>query len=299
MKKRLIIYGIAIAGIVSFLWIFHPGGSMVKSNAPSEADGLKKSEQLQASLTPASSNSPVNFIAADGNHDWNERYLQVSELSSELSAAERRQLYDFLRTHDRGELVYATKNDILNVLRKQNTPPPELTDVLLELYRDKEQAEVVRMYALQHMRPWYRMQGQRDPRIREAFYEALDETDSGIAGTALLAIRYLSRDQSGFDVETIGAKALEMAENPAVNVLNRISAIQVATTAAGKTGDGDKYRRLAETEQHTMIRVAAIAAIGQSGDQSQRDYLASIAERNQEPFRTAALNAIHKLDGRK
>lgn len=293
MKNNKLTIGIAVGVLIALgVWFLSSG----KYNNPDELQNTAKKKQ---NIRNGQMNNQGIVVITGSGNDYTsaERYERVAELSDHLTDIERRALYDFLKGHDSGPFMNAAKNDIMNVLRNQQQPPSELTDVLLALYHDKSQSEVIRIYAIQHLRPWYRQQGQKDPRIREAFFEALDETDSGVAGTALLAMRYLSRDQDGFDAAEIGVKAIEMAENPAANVLNRVSAIQVASTLSGKTGDGTKFRVLADNETHTMIKVAAIAAIGQSGDQSQREYLTAIADQNKEPFRTAAISALKKLSG--
>ena len=111
----------------------------------------------------------------------------------------------------------------------------------------------------------------------------------------MLALRYLAKDQEGFDASEIGGRALAMAEDPAVNLLNRVSAIQVASTVAGRTGDGARYRKFAEAGNAMPMRLAAIAALGQSGDQSQRPFLEDILSTGKEPLAAAARHAIKKL----
>jgi len=220
----------------------------------------------------------------------------VNSLPNNLSSTERQALYDFLRHGPNDSYHYAVKNDIINVLRNQAEPPPELTDILLELYQDKNQDKVVRIYALQHMRPWYRMQSQKDPRIKEAFFSALDEPDTEFAGTALLAMRYLSKDQEGFDAQEIAGKAWKLAENADANLLSRISAIQVASTLTGKTGDGSRYVQYATSGNAMPIRLASIAAIGVSGDRTQLEFLSQIAANEPEPLNSAAKNAMKKIE---
>ena len=218
----------------------------------------------------------------------------VARLPRDLARDEVDILYDILRHGDGDIYSNPVKNDIMNKLRNQDDPPADLTDLLLELYRDKTHDRVVRLYALQHLRPWYRIQNHKDPRIREAFFEALCESDTEIVGVALLALRYLAKDQDGFEKDEIVKAALEIAQDPAENQLTRISAIQVAADLQEGGGDATVYREFAEEGNPLMMRMSAIAALGQSGDRTHAEFLANVAA-SEGPLQKPAQVALKKL----
>ena len=219
----------------------------------------------------------------------------VHRLPKDLNRIEREALYEYLRSAEVSPYTHWVKNDIMNALRNQAEPPPELTDVLLELFYDRDQDIVVRVYALQHLRPWYRMQNQRDPRIIMAFFDALKEVDSEVAGAALLALRYLSKDLAGINTSEIAQEAVKLMQNPDANILNRVSAMQVASMLNGKNGDASPYLDYAAPGNGVTVRAAAIAAIGASGDYSAQGVLVDYQEEGG-PVAVAAAAALKKMN---
>ncbi|MGE4301852.1 MAG: hypothetical protein AB7F40_09660 [Victivallaceae bacterium] len=288
MRKTAIIVA-AVAAVFCGIILLRPAGQPAVPH-PAATGGNS------GSVTTVKTGESVAVTIVANDIDAVKRYRMVNELSDKLSQAEIDALYAYLQNHDSGSYIYGTKNDIINRLRAQQQPPPELTDVLLGIYRDENQDIVTRMYALQHLRPWYREQGQKDLRIKEALDEALSRPETELAGVALLAERYLSRDQEGFDRTEIAGTAMEIVNNPSANQLTRISAIQVVATLNGKTGDGTAYRQLSADGNPMMVRMAAIAALGQSGDQAQREYLEHLATTTQPPLSVAANEALKKLN---
>ena len=181
----------------------------------------------------------------------------------------------------------------MNKLRNQKTLPPELTGVLLELYSDRKQNITVRIYALQHLRPQYELT--RDAAIRQAFYDALNETDNEIAGGALLALRYLCTEYPNeFDTAVISRRAAEIAQDGNVNNLTRLSAVQVAAML-GNAEIEPAIRSLAENASTPLtLRLSAIAGLGQLKRPESRPTLELLAQ-NKGPEGKAARMALIKF----
>jgi hypothetical protein len=224
---------------------------------------------------------------------FRDRLNAVHSLSRSISERDRAALYYYLLHGKNNKHAYVLKNDILNALRDQKIPPAELTDVMLDIFYDKNQDIVVRSYVLQHMRPWYLDERQKDKAIVQAFYDGLEETDTEIAGVALLALRYLSDKAPEFDKQVIAGKAVEIAENENTYILTRISAVGVC----GKMGNSETLptiRKLSSEGNPVTLRVAAISSLGEIGDSSDLDTLEKLAK-GKRPYSTAAVAAIKKL----
>jgi len=215
---------------------------------------------------------------------------------NEIMRSDRQQIYEYLKHGPNDKQHYAIKNKIMNLLRSQETPQNELTGVLLELLQNKEQDMVVRIYALQHLGLWYKDGGGRgDSRIADALHSAIQDTDSELAGAALLTMRYLAENDVAFDAAELKTEALAIVNSPTANQLSRVSAIQVAASLSEKTGDATPYLQYAESGNDMLMRMAALAAIGKSGDQSQRELLENIIGQEKPPITTAAKSALRNL----
>ncbi|WP_176013988.1 hypothetical protein [Victivallis sp. Marseille-Q1083] len=261
-----------------------PGVAAETAITPALLAGRAGSAEVRQVLTP------------EGEWQPYERLNTLHDLPDDLSADDCRLLMAYLSAGPNDNFEYALKNDIMNVLRNQAHLPPELTGTLLALYRDKAENIVVRVYALQHLRPQY--EKTKDPAIREAFYEALDESDTEIAGGALLALRYLATEYpTEFDRERVTSKALELAEQPETFLLTRISAVQVASSLEAP-GLGVRLQELVKNETTPlMLRIASIAGLGELGETAALPDLEELS-RKDSPAAQAALAAVRKLKGK-
>ena len=181
----------------------------------------------------------------------------------------------------------------MNRLRAQKEAAPELSEMLIDIARDRKQDVVVRAYAVQHMRPWYEVT--RDPALKQAFLDLLEERDSEISGGALLALRRLSEQYpQEFDAAWIGSRAAGLAGDSGAHVLSRVSALQVATLLrAPETADAAR-RIVVEGSGHTALRLAALAALGELGSWSDLPLLREL-DGGRPPLSGAARTAAAKL----
>jgi hypothetical protein len=245
---------------------------------------------------PISTSDKVTKIMNKANGlKFRERLSLVNSLPRNLSSEDKQALYYYLKYEKSNRDTHCMKNDMLNILRDQKTPPAELTDVMLDLFYDKSQDIVVRSYALQHMRPWYMDEKMQDPAVKQAFYDGLEETENEIAGVALLALKYLSEHDENFDKNYISSKASEIASNEGTYILTRISAVGVC----GKMDSTEALPTIRDLSNNASnpvnLRISAIASLGEIGDQSDMATLESIASSGKRPFSTAARTALNKL----
>ena len=267
---------------------------------------------VAASSSPDWANLPaaVRLICGqDGNKDYAARIAAAHQFGTDLAPAEIQALYWFLhqKCASQGDLspesFAALKNDILQALVKQVPLPPDLGREIVEMYRDRVTDLIWRDYCVQHLAIYYERRWQDPSRevaipppaegsppvargllvrfpgdpdrdeILNAFDEALQEKDNGIAGTALLGLYRLS---SGKYVETgataLGGKALAMALDEGCAVQTRVTAVAIC----GLTGRSEVLpvaRILAQTADSLSLRLSSIATIGALGAAQDRELL--------------------------
>ena len=297
MKKPHQIVGaacLATVAVAALAWYFLKTEKAEKTSAFSGSPGDKSAVRRAASV-PAipAERDDVRRIVNPGTASTAERLRQVHALPDDLSAADREAVARYLKYGENSDIELVIKNDLMNKLRNQKTLPPELTGMLLDLYSDRKQNITVRIYALQHLRPQYELT--RDAAIRQAFYDALNETDNEIAGGALLALRYLCTEYPNeFDTAVISRRAAEIAQDGNVNNLTRLSAVQVAAML-GNAEIEPAIRSLAENASTPLtLRLSAIAGLGQLKRPESRPTLEQLA-RNKGPEGKAARMALIKF----
>jgi len=265
-----------------------------KKTRVSHVSGSKTQKLDVLYLPPEMAPASLRKILGVEKVSFRERLNLVDRLSHKLSDAEKRALYYYLKNGENNDDTKVLKNDMINALRAQEPPPPELTDVLLDIFHDKNQDIVMRSYALQHLRPWYEMEKMYSQAIVDAFHEGAEEHSTEISGVALLAMNYLAEKKvSGFDVQTVSTQAVNLAEDESASVLSRISAVSICGRL-NSTEALPVVRTLAESSDSVTLRVSAIAALGSLGGTDDLKLLQKLAQ-GPKPFAAAAQAAIQKL----
>ena len=316
MKKKIIILAISIPALVGVCALLWQGLGSSDDAYIRELEENKKAakpvrkKKRQRVLTPAMIRTDKlkvfyvkpNFTSAkvkkimDKTNDlkFRERLRLVNSLPRNLSEDDRKALYYYLKYEKNNTNTHCMKNDMLNILRNQTPPPPELTDVMLDLFYDKSEDIVIRSYALQHMRPWYMDERMQDPAIRQAFYDGLEEKENEIAGVALLALNYMAEQDTNFDKNVISQKAAEMAADENTYVLTRISAVSISGRMKNPEAL-ETIRNLTNTPQPMALKLSAIASLGEIGEHKDIMTLQKISSTGKRPFSTAARAALKKL----
>lgn len=297
MRRKVAIAGLICLAVAIAAWLAWHGLSSTKESAASLSTGSDEHSHAthQPEGTPyaiSAESNDVRLIVNPGITSSAERLQKVHALPDNLSATDREAITSFLKYGSNSDIELVIKNDLMNKLRNQKELPPELTKVLLELYSDRGQNITVRIYALQHLRPQYELT--RDETIRQAFYDALNETDNEIAGGALLALRYLCTEYPNeFDTTLISRRAAEIALDDNVNNLTRLSAIQVATMLNNVEIE-PAIRALAENTSISLpLRLSAIAGLGHLKCPESRPVLEKLAY-GKGPEGKAARTALQK-----
>ena len=284
------IVGLAGFAIAGFLWT---AGAEAQTTAALR--DAKPASLEAAFVSPVKIPATVRAIVSPSEIDIAQRLRSVHSLPDNLSRGEVDAFYTFIKSAPApGEKdlpgLYGVKNDLLNVLRQQSTPPANFTGTLLDIYNDPSQDVVMRDYAIQHLVPWYEegaldMPDARD-KIRDVLRRAANETNS-IAGTALLGMHRLSATDSNFSSDEINALASTHALSAHVHPATRLTAIQICAERGIKTVL-PKIESLPDTSRCLPVRLAAIAAIGQLGGKDNIEALRQL-EAGQEPSLMPAL----------
>jgi len=201
----------------------------------------------------------------------------------------------------------SVRNDALDLLLRQAQLPPDLVTNLVAIFHDREQNEVWRDYSVQHFEPYCQAKWKEtaipptDPdwiAISNAYFEAVTETDSTIAGTALLGMERLSSAQSVISRDTVGQLAVTLANDEKCGEPARITALRICGQLK-KIEILPTARFLSQTADTISLQIAAIATLGDLGDASDREYLEStllVGNQRLHPAAKAALQRLPKAD---
>jgi hypothetical protein len=200
---------------------------------------------------------------------------------------------------DDGQAGHVRKNELMNALNRQVPLPPETVNVYAAIYRDPMQNEVIRDYAIQHVYEAYARLGDAQSKgaALTLLQEAASQSDSSIAGTAILALARLAQTDATVPNAEIAATAFALARNPAANTSARISALQVI-------GQFDAAQAVpvlvAAVNQGGSIplQLSALGALGQVGGKEQVPLLRAIAQGDNARLKPAASGALRRMEQR-
>jgi len=190
---------------------------------------------------------------------------------------------------------------------------------LVAMFKDKEHDDVWRDYCVQYFGMYYNLkwlgdkQGEKgasvesvgaqkieDPErkdIEDAYWEAMKEKDKSTAGTSLLNLESLSRMHPDFDRQKIASKALELAADNGCIEASRITALRVCGMM-NKTEALPVAREIAQTGETIMLRMAAIATIGDLGSKDDVELVQSLVNNPEKRIKTIAEAALKKVKAR-
>ena len=192
------------------------------------------------------------------------------------------------------------KNDLIDVLECREAMPPAFTDALVEMFRNTSQDQVTRDYAIQHLTTWYERIGKKRPQeaqvIRSTLEAAINETNS-VAGTALLGMHRLSKNDSRFNPALVDETAAFFAASPHRDAPTRISSIQVCAERQLKSVI-PIVKELSQTSTNVALRISAISALGQLGDREEAKFLNELQQATDKEFRPAIDAALKNLKAR-
>jgi len=185
------------------------------------------------------------------------------------------------------------------------------------MYRDKSNDDMWRDYCVQFMTAYYEVKwpvtggdaekpsgrkAARDEKERKAieaaYRDALKETGTTIAGTALLGLDSLSRHNAMIEPEEVARAAMYILANPAAGEPARITAFSIA--AEHKRSDAlPEARIIAQTGETVPLQMAAIALLGKLGTTEDQELLTSLTWQENPRIKRLATTALESLRKRK
>lgn len=323
-KSKLFLL-LVIAVLLGIAIWFHPARqtatpqSVSKPVLPSSQSKPTEHTRLTSTLVPGiptGGNTNQQVLSAgvrliiDEQAGYAARSTAARTAITNLTGEDRQALYTFLlhpSPLDKDQLGQVLKNEVLDELCVLNPPPPGLGDVLEEMYHDQSQNVVLRDYAVQHMVALYEQventsdNGAAGPnglsRIQDTLWEALNETDSSIAGTALLGLERLSQEYTGFDQGKIATTALHVANDNSAGELSHITAYQVCAQLNVQEAL-PVIEAAAQNSQTLSQQISAIGALGVLGGANDLALLQSLFQGKEERLKLPALTAIRRIEQR-
>jgi hypothetical protein len=299
-------FGVFAAFLTTVLWVrLHRDQPIPKAGAPDT--GIEAALQSTHSPTPpapgasrrmGSTEAPSAPVAVPG-------HLQVRELvmrQRELKPTEVQALLAWLRNRERGTDLSrgadrVLVSEALKRLRLQQPPAANLTETALALYRNRNDDAVVRDYAIQHLVLSYEQAADK-AQIQQVLWQAAQETDNTIAGTALLALHRLSEQFPEFDPARVDEAARNLATSNDASEAARITALQVCAKR-GVVEVIPTALTLARSAPSIPMRTSAIAALGVLGGSELLPWLEQLADDASQPqFHPAARAALRRLNQR-
>lgn len=219
--------------------------------------------------------------------DRTARWLAVRGLKFPLTMDEKDAIYEFLQTRhaeDSEQLGQVLKNELLDALCAQVPLPADVGDLLTRMYRDREQNEVIRDYALQHLFTFYEKVEYGisteaataiHAQVQEVLWEAVSEVQASLAGTALLGLSRLAETRRDLNPDRVAAAAAKLATDVDAGELTRISAMQVC----GRLKVAEvlpALKEVAENASSIPLRISAIGVLGLIGGTPELDLLERI-----------------------
>jgi HEAT repeats len=249
---------------------------------------------------PATVKAAVPAVSAA---TYAERVAKIHALPGNLSAQEIESLYAYLAapaTSPAGDRPRENwlRNEMMDKLVEAPVLPAGLVRLLVSIYQDPAQDVVMRDYAVQHMAPVYaRASAEEQVLLQNALWQSVAETGSSIAGTGLLALSDLAPDHREFEPGKVGEVALKLAGDDRSGELSRITALQICGRLGLKEA-APLMLQVARTAGSIPLQIAAIAALGDVGNEEARAYLRQLAVQPEPRLLPALGTALRKLNER-
>ena len=312
MRRPLIVL-LSLAVLSGLVWVAAhrhsalPSGPAAPVTArPTRAAGPLNAEPDLALLKAKAARAPRVLPVFGFNGESSAlRQKAIDAFSPPYTAEEIAAAIEFL--HSTGErsgstrgLEHVLKNNLMEALTRQGAPTNFLME-LCALYNDRQQDSVTRDYAVQYviancLRDTARSAAGR-PAAREALWEALHETDSSIAGTALLGLQRLSATDLAIETNRLDEAALRLVSAPGVGNLARITALQVCAQRR-LAGALPVAAELAKSGESVAVKAAAIAALADLGAQTEQELLQALRQQDEPGLRVAIDTALRRLEQR-
>ena len=266
-------------------------------------DNINKTIQAQTA------ENTLNVFKGKNYHDI---MNEVRGLGKDLSGERVAELMEFLNSKFNGQngldlLAFnAIKNDLLEKLIDQKNIPEGLGQYMVDMYRDRSLDVVWRDYCVQHFPRYLEAKypegissdNSEAKAMRYALWDAVNETESSIAGTALIALEKISKMDPQCDRQKIANQAFAYARDDGCPVPARITAMQLCGVM-GQPQILPTAKSVATAASSIPLRMSAIATIGDVGGQGDIGFLENIVKSSDSYYiKNSAQSALKRLKKR-
>ncbi len=237
---------------------------------------------------------------------FDERMEILHSQRGDLTATQLSRLAAFVRDNRlpedmSPEELRALKNDVLNLLARQDGYRDQLSALLRAVHEDTTQDHVMRDYALQFLAML--MQDDRLPSDYALHWRVVEGSDPSLAATALVHLLLASEEKSfpAAERRKLADAAFQMAADPKMPAPSRATALQVCAQL-GESRVLPVAYGIARSEKETFpLRIAAIAALGDlsASDAKIKNYLQQLTTGREQRLRVPAASALQRLDNSK
>lgn len=271
-----------------------PGAALTPAGS-AQVPGLNRRETFLSTMRDLhASPAMLAVVGLDRQHSTrDERFKALREAWGQLSADDVKAVLAFLdlRVNDqdpdnplRGVSFNGLKNDLMVLLLRQEDRQlhKELGFAMLRMFRDPENDETWRDYCVQFFADYYQDRWTHEGAPAElnpaeeaarqemvsAYWDAVSEVDTGIAGTALLAMERVSRSDSRLNREQVAKTAVTLAAGDKTASSTRIAALQVCASMQRLEAlpACRMYTQIGVTAPLRMAAVSSLASLGQAQD---------------------------------
>jgi hypothetical protein len=312
MKKHLIIGGAAVAASILWLSMDNAGSSItkqiqkekVKPSKVTSVQSLNRPRRYRVSANRVEGTSltqeelvgkfdlsklPPELLMIAGITEngkklsYNDRMDAIESLTKTLDAETIEFLRAFLRvpfSEETGMTAIgynAVKNDVLEVLLRQDVLIDGIGNDLVEMYRASESDDMWRDYCVQFMTDYYtQAKVLQNPdnmqlieselaEIESSLFAGVKETNLTIAGTALITLDNISRVDERVNINEAVRVATEMATDSSVPDFNRITALRICAKHGETDSIRDSVTEIVQIGESTPLRIVAAKTLGDIG----------------------------------
>ena len=251
-----------------------------------------------------------------GDDSMNRSYLQrataLKKLTRQIGPNDLQSLMVFLDTRlvDQKEMSVlqfnSLKNDVLDVLIKQDTVPEGLGTYMVRMYKDATHDDTWRDYCIQYMAPYHQRKWEAGKEIAadeersaitNALWEAAGRHEKSTAGTAMIGLQNLAENYPDVDKKQLGDLAAGTASDERAVEGARITAFSISSML-GRSEVLPAARIVAQTGETVVLQMAAIRVLGDLGEARDQELLRSLAAGKEKRVVTLAAKALTRLQER-
>ncbi|MCK5835417.1 MAG: hypothetical protein KAG98_06770 [Lentisphaeria bacterium] len=202
----------------------------------------------------------------------------------------------------------AIKNDVLEVLLRQQSLVEGIGTDLVEAFHDQNTDEMWRDYAIQFMEMYYgqalSQQNENNYKAVEAelteieatYFAGIQEVNSTIAGTSLIGLQTVASKDSRVDMDSAVTAAVAIVNDSSIPDYNRMTALRICGDSESEE-IRDSVLELVQVGESMPLRIVAVSTLGDMGNKDDISLLVDVKAQVQDANLKKVIDtAIAKLE---